>query len=94
MSFTNRAIQTTRDGFDFAPVGLVDNKAMLVDSGFYCWVEGTDSPKSRHTTETSARNEVARLAGLNPGKKVHLMIHKFESVDFAVANNVTWGSSN
>jgi hypothetical protein len=95
-SLTRKAIETTTDGlFVFASVGLDASKPQsLVDNGFYCWVEGSSAPKTRHASEGIARSEAARLATLNPGKKVHIMRHEFVSLDFAVSDNVRWGSNS
>lgn len=96
-SLTRRAIDGSRnaiqdgDLFSFAPVMLdKDQKPSLIDNGIYCWVEGSPAPKTRHATEVVAKKEAERLALLNPGKIVHLMRHKFESINQVTATGVVW----
>lgn len=96
-SLTKRTIVGSRnaiqdgDLFSFAPVMLdKDQKPSLIDNGIYCWVEGSSAPKTRHSNELIAKKEAERLALLNPGKTVHIMKHKFESINQVTASGVVW----
>ena len=87
---SREAIQDN-DLFSFAPVMLDKNqKPSLIDNGIYCWVEGSEAPKTRHANEIIAKKEAERLALLNPGKTVHIMRQKFESINQVTATGVVW----
>ena len=87
-----RPIQQTPNGkFAFAPVTLNNKRPSLVDQAFYCWVEGTNPPTHPHWSEAEAKAEAQRLAMTNPGKRVHVMRHVFESIaSVSTPTGVQW----
>ena len=83
--------QTPDAKFAFAKSSIEGKeRAVLQDIKMYCWVDGTNAPTQGHATEAEAKTEAARLAVQNPGKKVHVLRHVFESVASVTTGTVVW----